>query len=105
MQNDCIVSLHSDCQPLEQIGRLSLLLELREDPAPQLSKKVNSWFTDRSQCLYSDRLNENQDGRSDFFPGSCNLSCSSDVRGWEVLQLLLLLLLLLFARHCNLVLW
>jgi len=51
MQNDGIESLHSDWQPLEQIGRMSLLLELRRDPAPQLSKEVNSRFTDRSQCL------------------------------------------------------
>jgi len=27
MQNDCIVSLHSDSLTLEQIGRLSLLLD------------------------------------------------------------------------------
>jgi len=44
MQNDCIVWLHSDWQPLVQIGRMSLLLELRGDHAPQLSKEVNSRF-------------------------------------------------------------
>ena len=51
MQNDSIESLHSDWQPLEQVCRLSLLLELSGDPVPQLSNEVNSRFIDQSQYL------------------------------------------------------
>jgi len=64
----------SDWQPLEQVCRLSLLLELWGDSAPQLSKEVNSRFIDRSQCLYSDSLKWEWGWEIrvfDFLPGSC----------------------------------
>jgi len=57
MQNDCTVSLHSDWQHLEQIGRYRSSWNLEEILHPSTRKKSIARFIDRSQCLYSDRLN------------------------------------------------